>query len=138
MPRSARDLMRSEPLTVAAETPLLDVQHVLVLAQVSGMPVVDESGRVIGMLSASDVLRALEQAFDGDVGDGELEQRFATVAALTARDLATPDAIWIAADTPASEIAERMLRDGVHSALVGDGERLEGILTAFDLLAAVS
>ena len=130
--------MRSEPLTVAAETPLLDVQHVLVLAQVSGMPVVDESGRVIGMLSASDVLRALDQTLDGEHGAGELEQRFATLAALTARDLATPDAVWVAADTPASEIAERMRRDGVHSAFVGDGERLEGILTAFDLLAAVA
>ena len=138
LPRTAREMLKTAPLTVAAATPLLEVQHLLVLAHVSGMPVIDDGGRVVGVLSASDVLRALDQALDDDHDDRELEDRFALVAKLTALDIATPDAIWVAPDTPVAQIAERMRSEGVHRVLVGNGERLDGVLTAFDMLAAVT
>jgi CBS domain-containing protein len=127
----------TEPLTVAAETPLLEVQHLLALAQVSAMPVVEPGGRVIGLLSASHLVRALDQALDGDLDEGEADGRFATITTLTARDIATPDILWITADTPAREIADRMRSEQVSRVLVGDADHLEGIVTAFDLLVAI-
>lgn len=123
--------MQREALTVAAATPLLEVPHLLVLAQVSGMPVVDDGGRVVGMLSANDVLRAIDQVLDSDQG-------LVLIAQLTALDVATPDVVWIAPDTGAAQIAQRMRAEGLLHVLVGDGEQLDGVLTAFDLLAAVA
>ena len=135
MPHSARDLM-TEPLTVAAETPLLEVRHLLALAQVSAMPVVEAGGRVVGILSAGHLVHALDQALDGD-GRG-VEERFAALALLTARDIASADIVWVAADTLAPEIAKRMRSEHVSRVLVGDADHLEGIVTAFDLLVAVA
>jgi CBS domain-containing protein len=128
----------AEPLTVAAQTPLLEVQHLLALAQVSAMPVVEEGGRVIGVLSTSHVVRALDQALDSDVDEGELDGRFEAISKLTARDIASPDIVWIAADATAVQVAERMRTEQVARVLVGDPEHLEGIVTAFDLLVAVA
>jgi CBS domain-containing protein len=128
----------TEPLTVAAGTPLLEVQHLLALAQVSAMPVVEDGGRVIGLLSASHVVRALDQALDGDIDEGELDSRIASIATLTARDIGTPDIVWISADTPVLQIADRMRAEQVSRVLVGDADHLEGIVTAFDLLVAIA
>jgi CBS domain-containing protein len=127
----------TEPLTVAAGTPLLEVQHLLALAQVSAMPIVEDGGRVIGVLSASHVVRALDQALDGDLDEGELDGRIASISRLTARDIGTPDIVWITADTPALQIADRMRAEQVSRVLVGDADHLEGIVTAFDLLVAI-
>jgi CBS domain-containing protein len=136
MPRVARDLIEGEPLTVAAATPVLDVSHLLVLAQVAGMPVVEEDGRVIGLVTAIDVLRALDQALDPDLDDGETDDIFEPLRALAARDIASEQIVWVAPDMPVSDVAVQMRAAGVRRVLVGVDGKLEGVLTAYDLLAA--
>ncbi len=138
MPRIARDLLEGDPLTVAAATPVLEVQHLLVLAHVYGMPVVEEDGRVIGMVSAVDVLRAIDQALDPDLDDGESEDTFEPLRTLTARDIAGDHVLWVDPTMPVDEVAAQMRSAGAHRVLVGTGGKLEGVLTAYDLLAAVA
>jgi CBS domain-containing protein len=137
VPHSARDLIHSEPLTVAADTPLLEVQHLLVLAQVSGMPVVEVDGRVLGVVGTSDLLRVLDQAFD-EGNAQNVEQLFQTVRSLTARDLATLETLWVAPDTPAARVAALMRSERITRVLVGVNGQLEGVLTPFDLLVAIT
>ena len=133
-----RDLMQTAPLTVPATTPLLELQHLLVVAQVSGVPVVDPDGEVVGIVSATDVLRATDQAFDEDRDAAEPDILVDRLRTLTARDLATPEVIWVSPEMPLARVAQRMRADGIHRVLVGESGRLEGILTAFDLLRGVT
>lgn len=137
MPRVARELIAGEPLTVAAATPVLEVQHLLVLAEVTGMPVVEEDGRVIGIVRGVDVLRALDQVLDPDLDDGEDDDIFEPLRALTARDIASVDIIWVDPETPAVEIAAQMRNSGIHRVLVGVGGKLEGMLTPYELLSEI-
>lgn len=134
----ARDVMHADPLSVVVTTSFLELQHLLVVAHVSGVPVVDADGAVVGIVSATDLVRAADQLFDEDRDPDEpddLADRFRT---LTARDLATPEVVWVTPDTPVEQVAERMRTDGIHRVLVGDHGRLEGILTAYDLLQVVA
>jgi len=131
----ARDLMEPNVLTVPADMPFLDVQHLLVEAGCSGAPVVDARGRVVGIISAMDLLRAADQAYDEDLDPGETEEP--AILTLTARELATPDPVWVAPDAPAARIAERMRVLGIHRVLVGRAGVLQGILSTMDLLRAV-
>jgi len=140
----ARELMKAEPLTITADMRFLDIQRLLVVAQVGGAPVIDEQGAVVGIVSTSDLLRALDQALDEDVdevrptaGDAAEVELPEGLAAATARDLATPEVIWVDPDDPASAVAARMRAEGVHRVVVGRDGKLAGILTAFDLLRAV-
>ena len=137
MPRVARELITTEPFTVAAATPVLEVQHLLVLAQASGMPVVEEDGRVIGIVRAIDVLRALDQVLDPDLDDGESDDLFEPLRALTARDIASVELVWIDPETPATEVAAQMRETGVQRVLVGVAGKLEGMLTPYELLAEI-
>ena len=135
----ARDLMQAPPITIAAHVHFLEIQHLFVRAGIGGAPVLDERGRVIGIVSASDLLRAVDQAFDEDVDPApraraRLQEQ---LDALTARDLATPEVVWVSPLAPLAEVARVMRDEGIHRVLVGDRGRLEGVLTTFDLLRAL-
>ncbi|MEP6863495.1 MAG: CBS domain-containing protein [Deltaproteobacteria bacterium] len=140
MHHRARDLMTPHPLTIAADTPVLEVQHLFVVANIGGAPIVDSASKVVGILSGTDLLRISDQVHDDEIdpqpmssSGGAREQ----LEALVASDVGTSDVIWVSPDTPASQVA-RLMRDvGIHRVLVGDNGKLEGILTAFDLLRAV-
>ena len=133
----ARELMRTDLMTIPADSSLLEVQHLLVVAQISGAPVVDAGGAVVGVVSATDVLGALEQILDEDEDEGESDDLQERLEAITARDIASPQVVWVAADSSVSQVAVVMRREGIHRVLVGDREHLEGILTTYDLLGAV-
>jgi CBS domain-containing protein len=53
----ARDIMMGDVLTVAATASLLDAAKIMIHGDVSGLPVADAAGRVVGMLSEVDVIR---------------------------------------------------------------------------------
>lgn len=137
MPTVARDLMERNVLKVPATMPLAEIQHLFVVAGVYGAPVIDASGAVVGVISAIDLLRAADQALDEDHDPGEPADPDLGSDGLTAEDIASPDAVWVAASTPVDQVARLMQRERIHRVLVGEGGTLEGILTTFDLLANV-
>lgn len=142
----ARDLMQSELVSFAPDTPFPQIQHLMVVARIGGAPVIDERGIVRGVISATDLLRVADQAFDDELDPEPMPgPREPTTApklperleALTAIQIATPEPIWVSPDTAVSEIAQLMRREGIHRVLVGSDGRLAGMVTAFDLLQAV-
>lgn len=144
----ARDLMQVDPVTVLPGTPFLQVQHLFVVALISGAPVVDDRGTVHGVVSAIDLLRVADQAFDDEVDpEPEAQRSFEPsttvelperLGSLTAIEIASPEPIWVSPDCDICEVARLMRARGIHRVLVGHDGRLAGILTAFDLLQAVS
>lgn len=131
---------RAEPITVRADASFLEVQHLFVEAQIGGAPVVDAQGNVIGVVSAADLIRVVDQICDEDLDPNEPadEPNLADqLAKLTAADIATPEPIWVSPDATAVEIAQLMREEGINRVLVGTEGRLVGILTALDLLKAV-
>jgi CBS domain-containing protein len=71
MGRIVQEIMQREVVTVTPDTPLRELLRVLVRAQVSGVPVVSEKGEIVGVVSATDVVRfgAGEKGWgNGDLG----------------------------------------------------------------------
>ncbi len=65
----ARDYMTGRLATLSPDMTLLDAVHVLLERRISGAPVVDRSGNLVGILSEKDCLRAaLDAAYYGDLG----------------------------------------------------------------------
>lgn len=133
----ARDLMQANLVTVRESSSLLDVIHLLVRANISGVPVVDAAGTVVGVISATDALQAFDQVFDDDQDEAEADEPLDRVRMLEAGDLATPEIVFVAPTASANEVARLMRNEGIHRVLVGTRERLEGIISAFDLLESV-
>jgi len=137
MTQLAREVMHANPLTVSTETPVLDIQHLLVSAAIGALPVTARDGAVMGIVTASDVLRAFDQALDDDIDEGESDAPRELLERITAADIATPEVIWVSPDAEITTVAQVMRDACIHRVLVGTHGRLEGILTAFDLLRTI-
>jgi len=116
------DLMTRKVLTVAAEADANDAAWGFTMKGVSGAPVKDERGNLIGILSKSDLV-------DPGKRSSETDER------VTARDVMTPLLFAARASDPIRFAARRMVETGAHRlVVVDDGGALVGIITPMDVL----
>lgn len=136
--------MASPVVTVRLETPLKDVARLLINNGVSGVPVVDDSGAVVGVVSEGDFLvkeqgaaeirhRRLARLFGES---SEARSQLEKVAARTAGEAMTSPAITVAPGSAIRDAAALMTRRSVNRLPVVDDGRLVGIVTRADLLRA--
>ncbi len=136
-----RDVMSKAVLTTTAAAPLKEAALQLAREGVSGLPVVDAEGAVIGVISEADVIakEGNEHKAGGflawflDPGDPWLDER---MAARTVGDAMSSPAIVIAPDRPVADAATRMIEDGINRLPVVEDGRLVGLVTRADLVRA--
>ena len=136
-----KDIMSTDVVTVREMTLLKDVARLLVEHRISGVPVVDDYGKVLGVVSEADVLfkergrstrkSVLACLLDqyGMAGQLKLEAR-------TAGEAMTAPAHTVGPHRPVSAAAALMLEKRVNRFPVVDGETLVGIVTRADLVRA--
>ena len=132
------EIMTSDVLAVAPETPLKEVAHLLSDHRISGVPVVDGERRVVGVVAESDIVRQ-EQGAERERGllarvvDGppvRLEAR-------TAAEAMNAPAVAVRPDDEVAEAARLMTQHGVNRLpVVDDAGELAGIVTRADLVRA--
>jgi CBS domain-containing protein len=146
----ARDVMQTHLVTVEPELPLVDVHRLFVEEEITGAPVVDETGRLVGVISSTDLLRAVEEEHESASAEPHYFREWLEfsgpdwarapsdfqdrLAALTVEDAMTRGGITVDPETPAGEVAALMRRHRVHRVLVVERELLVGIVTTFDLI----
>jgi CBS domain-containing protein len=136
-----KDVMTREVVAVAPETPLKEVAATLVEHGISGVPVVDPDGHVLGVVSEGDVLfkERGEPAKGGPLKwllDSSTYARALKVDATTAREAMTSPALTISPFRSLSEAARRMSDKGVNRLPVVENDVLVGIVTRADLVRA--
>ncbi|MFI9152471.1 CBS domain-containing protein [Streptomyces sp. NPDC053367] len=131
------DVMTRSVATVGLETAFKDIVRTLQDRRVSALPVVDGSGRVVGIVSEADLLPK-EEFRDADPDRRTQLRRLADLAkagSVTARDLMTSPALTTTADATLAQAARVMARARVKRLPVVDGGgRLLGIVSRADLL----
>ena len=134
-----KDLMTPQVVTIGPATPFKEIVARLANHRVSAVPVVDDDGLVLGVVSEADLL--LKEEFpdpDADIPLFWTKRRRLErdrAAATTARDLMSVAVVSIAPDATVAEAARRMHTAGVKRLPVLDeGGRLVGILSRADLL----
>lgn len=156
------EIMHKEVITVSPRSTLRDLARLLSEAEISGVPVVDNGGSVLGVVSATDVLRAaseedegLQRALDAverrgsgyyrDLGrllsDAELELLLGNGSELDdvmVREIMTTSLLAVEPELPIPEAARLMSDKHAHRVLVIDNEELVGIVTAFDMVKAIA
>lgn len=144
----AADIMQREVVSVRASDTVEEVERILADAGVSGVPVLAADGKVLGVLSTSDLVERYANredpagmpltSVDDDGNDITLEPGTRDALRLTAADMMTPEAETIAPDTNLREVARRMVDGGIHRLLVVEDGRLAGILSTIDILRALA
>jgi CBS domain-containing protein len=123
------DMMQTEVQTVLVDTPVNDAFVTLADSRISALPVVDGAGRLLGVISRSDILASKEEAE---------EDSQALLQDTPVQDLMTAPALTIAPSASVREAAKRMLAAGVHRLIVTDGEHVIGVISTTDIVSAVA
>ncbi|MGW2512648.1 CBS domain-containing protein [Streptomyces scopuliridis] len=130
------DLMTAEVFSVVSATSFKEVAKLLAEHDVSGLPVLDDEDRVVGVVSESDLLS--RQAAEHPVTDAAPEATTTPGSAeeeVTAAEVMSAPAVTVRAGETVPEAARLMTRRGVERLPVVDEEdRLVGIVTRRDLL----
>jgi CBS domain-containing protein len=137
-----KDLMTTKVLTVRSSTQLKDAAALLTKHGISGLPVVDGEGRVLGVLSEGDILYKETGAKDKP---GFFDRLLAVppigldlkLAARTVGEAMSAPALTIGPRRPVTDAATVMIEEGVNRLpVIDDEERLIGIITRADLVRA--
>lgn len=125
------ELMESEVQTVPTDAVVNDAVVTLAESRITGLPVVDGGGRLVGVISTTDILASEEEAEDQTVREALFERTFV-------RDLMTPRPLTISPDADIKEAAQQMLYADVHRLFVTESERLLGVISTTDIMRAVA
>jgi CBS domain-containing protein len=145
-------VMSTDVLTVSTSTPLSEVERALAEAHVSGVPVTDSTGRIVGVLSLHDIAdrhanepeeRPTRTSFYGvdseQDEDGEPDAyEVSTDAGGTAGEAMSAQVFSVPATATLREVAHEMLRREVHRLVVQDHGKVAGIVSTTDLLRAMA
>lgn len=133
--------MCRDVVTVRADLGLETLTKLLLDRQLSRVPVVDEDGHLIGMVSKTDLVREHELRGDTEVSQqgGEETGRHVHEVDALVRDVMTGLPFALPWDTTLRDAARRMLAQGVHAVPVtsSDGTVI-GMLSAIDVVAWVA
>jgi len=139
-----REVMTEDVLTIGPEAPLKDVAKILVDNGISGLPVCDIEGNVVGVISEGDILYKEHNPKEGQVGgplrwivDGSPNYGGAAKAqAVTAGTAMTSPALTIPPYESVAQAARVMCEHRVNRLPVVKGDKLVGIVTRADLVRA--
>jgi predicted transcriptional regulator len=147
--RNVKDLMNPDIMTVADEMTTDELARYLVEREISGAPVVDSQGHLIGVVSMTDIGRKMAEPSeltssnfyrdDGmDLTLEDLGQRFVEERAVTVRDVMTPVIHKVPVTASVAEVARIMVEQHIHRLVVTEGSDPVGIITSMDLLKMVA
>jgi CBS domain-containing protein len=150
MSKTVADWMNRDLLTVTPSTPLSEAVKLLVDRHIGGLPVIDDAGKLVGVISESDLMwreQGLEQPpymiFLGGViyfknpltYDRDLHKALGQ----TVGEVMTPHAISITANTPLPDAARIMHDKRIHRLpVVDENQHPIGIITEGDIVRAIA
>jgi CBS domain-containing protein len=146
------DIMERDPIAVGRDDDVESVIRVLREHELPGVPVVDGSGKLVGIVTENDLILRDEEAdlhlpHHLDIMGGVIylesmkhfEERIKKAFASKAEDMMTPDPTTVTPDAPVEDAA-KLIAERKHNRLpvVDDGGRLVGVVTRLDILDAIT
>ena len=120
----ASDVMVEEVITVTESMPLKDVARMFVEKKITGAPVVNAEGELVGVISETDIIRKTTS--------------IGAWSPNTVGQIMTRPAVTVSPDETLQRVCEMMYNRRIHRVVVAEGARIKGILTTMDILRAIA
>jgi CBS domain-containing protein len=142
----AHQIMTRKVISVKPDTAIADAADTMLQQHISGLPVVSETGKLVGIISEGDFIRRAEigtQRKRGRwlkflVGPGRAAADYVREQGCKVGEIMTPDPLTVTEDATLEEIVEAMEKNHVKRLPVLRGDQLVGIVTRANLLQAVA
>lgn len=143
---NVRSVMTAAPITVAPSTSVFDAAKLMLDNRISGLPVVDEKGGVVGIVSEGDFLRRGELEterhrpwlLDWLTSPGKLADEYVRSHGRRVEEVMSSDPVTIPPEAPIFDAVSLMEKHDIKRLPVISAGRLVGILSRSDLLRALS
>ena len=140
-----KDIMTNELITVTPETEIVHATKLLLENRINGLPVTDETGKLVGILCQSDLIAQQKQLpipsfftfLNGLItltSMKQFEKQVQKIAATTVVQAMTPSPVAVRPDTGIEEVAALMVDNNFHTIPVVDEGELVGIVGKEDIL----
>lgn len=143
---NAADVMSRAVVGVREDAPLAQALRLMVQNHISGLPVLNDAGRPVGMLTEGDLLRRAEIGTEGSkpgllrifLTPDRVAGDYVRTHGRRVGELMTCEVETVQEDTPLAEVAERMRARGVKRLPVVRSGAVVGIVSRADLIRALS
>ncbi|MEJ2099510.1 MAG: CBS domain-containing protein [Desulfobacterales bacterium] len=140
-----KDIMTKELITVSPETEITSAAKILLEKRINGLPVVDDSGKLVGILCQSDLVAqqkripipsvyTLLDSFIPLTSLKRIDKEVKKIAALKVEQAMTPDPVTIGPETDIEDVARLMVDKKYHTLPVMDGDKIVGVVGKEDVL----
>lgn len=142
----AHHIMTRDVITVTPHTSIEEAAKIMLRTHISGLPVMDDAGKLVGIVSESDFLRRSEIGTGRKrpawlqflVGPGKAATDFVHERGRKVGDVMTENPVTVNEETPLGDIVRLMEKKGIKRLPVLSDSRLVGIVTRSNLLQAVA
>lgn len=142
----AQDIMSRRVITVRRDSELKEAIATMLERGISGMPVTDENGALVGMLTEGDLLRRSELGTERRrarwlellIGPGKLAAEYTRAHGQTVADVMSDSLHYATPEMPLQQVVDMMERQRIKRVPVLDQGRLVGIITRANLLRALA
>ena len=142
---TVKDIMTKDVITVSPEMEIAHAARLLLEKSINGVPVVDGTGKLVGILCQSDLVAqqkkfpipSLFTILDGVISFTSmkhLEKEVQKITAMTVADAMTPDPVTVGPETSIEEVGSIMVDRTYHTLPVVDAGELVGIVGKEDVL----
>jgi CBS domain-containing protein len=146
--QTVADIMMKDVITVKRETTLRELAEIFETRHIGSLPVVDDSGAPIGIVTESDLIeqgRSLHiptviSLFDWVIplgGERSLERDLQKITAQTVGEIFSTELISISPSDPLSKAADIMSEHKLHALPVLEGKKLVGIVARIDIIRSL-
>ena len=146
---TAKDIMTQDVISVTKQTPVAELAKLLTSNNISGVPVVDEDGKVVAVVTESDlidqskklhiptVVTILDSVFYLENPD-KMEAEMKKIAATKVAEICSGSPNTVSPDTRLDEIATVMAESNIHTLPVLDNGELVGIIGKKDIIKTLT
>ena len=145
----AKDIMTKEVITVRQDTPIRDLAEILWKNRISGVPVLDEDGAVVSVVTESDLIDQTKKVhiptmislLDSVIfleSSKKTEQEIRKMSGNTAGDISSSEFTTVTEETRLDEIATIMSEKNIHTLPVMEDDKLVGIIGKSDIIRSLT
>jgi CBS domain-containing protein len=140
-----KDIMTTELITVSPQTEITSAAKILLEKRINGLPVIDDSGKLVGILCQSDLVAqqksipipsvyTLLDSFIPLTSLKRIDKEVQKIAALKVEQAMTPDPVTVGPETDIEDVARLMVDKKYHTLPVVKGDKIVGIVGKEDVL----
>jgi CBS domain-containing protein len=132
----AKDIMSEHVVVIHEDMLIWQAAHLMLRDRVSSFPVADENGKLIGIVTMTDLFVLIDQVYQQS-SSSEFQKKIAQLKDRQVKDIMSKDVVTISPQSNMNDIIRFVVDQGIHSFPVVEQDKIVGIVSRHDILNTI-